>query len=149
MADADDVPIPALLRASRGAYGHAIRQRLAAAGFDDLPRSGPYVLGGMAKRNGSPGQLVRELGVSKQAAGQLIDTLVARGYLSRQTDPDDRRRLVIELTPRGRAAAAEVREAVDLVDGELARKLSQDELAGFRAGLVALTEIRERLESAS
>lgn len=143
---ADDVPLPALLRASRGAYGHAVRRRLAEAEFDDLPRNGPYVLGGMANHGVSPGQLVRELGVSKQATGQLIDTLVARGYLDRRPDPDDRRRLLIELTPRGRAAAEEVREAIRSVDAELARRVSAAELAGLRAGLVALSEIRVALE---
>src|SRR5665213_816565 len=106
---ADDVVLPALLRASRGAYAHAVRTRLGALGFDDMPRNGPYVLGGMANQGGTAGGLVRELGVSKQAASQLIDTLVIRGYLERAVNADDRRRLSIELTERGRAAAAAVR----------------------------------------
>ena len=143
---AADVPIPALLRASRGAYGHAIQRRLAAAGFDDLPRNAPYVLGGMANQGVSAGDLVRQLGVTKQATGQLIDTLVARGYLERREDPDDRRRMLIELTSRGRAAAAEVREGVQAVDADLARRLSKSELAGLRAGLVALCDIRDAFE---
>jgi len=149
MAEHDDVPIPALLRASRGAYAHAVQRRLAAAGFDDLPRSGPFVLGGMANHGASAGDLVRQLGVTKQATGQLVDTLVARGYLERRPDPDDRRRMVIELTPRGRAAAAEVREAVQGVDADLARRLSPAQLAGLRAGLVALCDIRDAFEKES
>jgi DNA-binding MarR family transcriptional regulator len=151
MADetADDVPIPALLRASRGAYGRAIKHRLLAAGFDDLPQNGPFVLGGMANQGASAGQLVRRLGVTKQATGQLIDTLVARGYLERRPDPSDRRRMLIELTPRGRAAASEVRDGVASVDAELARRLSATELAGLRAGLVALCDIRDELEEES
>jgi hypothetical protein len=32
------------------------------------------------------------------------------------------------------------------VDAELAERLAPSELAGFRAGLAALTDIRERLE---
>ena len=142
----DQIPFPALLRAARGAYGHAIRSRLAAAGLDDLPRSGPFILGGMANRGGSAGNLIRELGVTKQAASQLIDTLVLRGYLVREADASDRRRVTIELTDRGRAAADVVRDGVEAIDAELAQLLSPSELAGFRAGLVALTDIRERLE---
>ncbi|HZS30034.1 MAG TPA: MarR family transcriptional regulator [Gaiellaceae bacterium] len=145
-ADHDDVPIPALLRAARGAYGHAIRERLIAGGFDDLPRSGPYILGGIANGRGSASQLVRELGVSKQAASQLIDVLVLRGYLERHPDPDDRRRLAIVVTERGRAAAAAVRDGVGSVDGELAARLSAAELKGLRAGLEALCAIREAAE---
>ena len=147
MSSRREVVIPALLRASRGAYGHAIRERLAAAGFDDLPRNGPFVLGGMTNRGVATAQLVRQLGVSKQAASQLIDTLVLRGYLERRVDPDDRRRMTIELTDRGRAAAAAVREAVEAVDDELATMLSAQQLAGLVAGLEALCTIRERLEA--
>ncbi|MEA5360155.1 helix-turn-helix domain-containing protein [Amycolatopsis sp., V23-08] len=135
---ASDVVLPALLRATRGSYGAAIRARLAEGGFDDLPRNGPYVLGGLVNHGGSARQLVRELGVGKQAAAQLVDTLVARGYLTREPD--------VTATERGRAAAAAIRAAVKSVDDELATLITGTELAGLRAGLVALTEIRERLE---
>jgi DNA-binding MarR family transcriptional regulator len=142
----DEVVVPALLRAARGSYGHAIRQHLAAAGFDDLPRNSAYVLGGIVNHGGTAGGLVRELGVSKQAASQLIDTLVLRGYLERQVDPEDRRRVNVEVTERGRAAAAAVRAGVEAVDGELVGLISAREMAGLRAGLTALCTIRERME---
>src|SRR5690349_21190401 len=119
MSELPDVPIPALLRAARFAYGAAIRERLAAAGLEDLPRNGPYVLGGMENQGNAPGDLIRQLGVSKQAASQLIDTLVVRGYVERGFDPDDRRRLVLEATERGRAAARAVRAGVEEVDAAL------------------------------
>lgn len=144
--EADEVPIPALLRAARGSYGHAVRSRLLAAGFEDLPRNGPYVLGGIVNQRGSAADLVRELGVSKQAASQLIDALVLRGYLERQTNPEDRRRVTIDATDRGAAAAAAVRAGVEAIDEELAALVSPAELAGLRAGLIALCDIRERLE---
>ena len=142
------VPIPALLRAARGAYGGAVRRRLAEGGFDDLPGNGPYVLGGIANHGGSAGDLARQLGVSKQAASQLIDTLVLRGYLTREIDGADRRRMLIELTERGRAAAAAVAAGVEEIDTALCAMLSEKELAGLYTGLVALTEIRERAEDA-
>jgi DNA-binding MarR family transcriptional regulator len=145
MAD-DEVVLPALLRAARGAYRRAIISELSAAGFDDLPRNGPYVLGGMANRGGSPGDLIRELEVTKQAASQLIDTLVVRGYLEREVDPDDRRRLTIALTDRGRAAAAAVRAGVEAVNSMLAARCTPAELAGLRGGLAALAGIKETME---
>ena len=103
---ADDVVIPALLRAARGAYGHAIRDRLVAAGFDDVPRNGAHILGGMGNHGVPASDLIRQLGVTKQAASQMIDTLVVRGYVTRETDSEDRRRLTLELTDRGRALPA-------------------------------------------
>lgn len=136
--------IPALLRAARGAYARAIVARLSEAGFDDIPRNAPYVLGGMANRGASVGDLIRELDVSKQAASQLIDTLVVRGYLVREISETDRRRLTIGLTDRGMAAAAAVRAGVADVDDQLSEMCGPRQIAGLRAALEALREIRER-----
>ena len=145
-AQADQVSIPALLRASRGAYRHAIRTQLTAAGLDDLPPNGAYVVGGIVTHGGSAGDLVRQLGVSKQAASQLIDTLVVRGYLERRPDPEDRRRINVEATERGRAAAEAIAAGVEAVEGELAQLISADGVLALRDGLIALTDIRERME---
>jgi DNA-binding MarR family transcriptional regulator len=142
----DPSDIPVLLRGARGGYGNTIAAMLAAAGFEDLPRNGPFVLGGMANHGGSAVELIRGLGVSRQAASQLIDTLVLRGYLDRQVNRDDRRRMDIELTERGRAAAAVVRAAVEKVDRQLTAMLSPGELAGLRSGLAALAAIKESTE---
>lgn len=143
MAD-DDIVLPALLRAARGAYGNSVRASVAAAGFEDLPPNGAFVLGGIANRGASAADLIKGLNISKQAASQLIDTLVLRGYLERHPDPDDRRRMTIGVTDRGRAAAAAVRAGVAGVDAELAERLTPAQLDGLRAGLVALISIAER-----
>jgi DNA-binding MarR family transcriptional regulator len=138
----DPSEIPAMLRGARGAYANTIAATLAGAGFDDLPRNGPFVLGGMANHGDSAVDMIRGLGVSRQAASQLIDVLVLRGYLDRQINPDDRRRMDIELTERGRAAATVIRAAVDQVHRQLVAKISPAELDGLRAGLAALAAIK-------
>jgi len=145
-AEAPDVVLPALLRAARGSYAHAVRRELLAAGFDDLPRNAPFVLGGMVNQHGNPADLIRQLGVTKQAASQLVDVLVERGYLRREPDPADGRRISLAVTDRGRRAAAAVRAGVGWVDGRLAERLSADQVAGLRAGLVALCDIRDTFE---
>jgi DNA-binding MarR family transcriptional regulator len=147
-ATAEDVVIPALLRAARGSYSQAINAKLEAAGFADLPRNGAFVLGGMGNHGGTAVDMIRGLGVTKQAASQLIDTLVLRGYLTRDVNPEDRRRMTIALTERGRAAAAAVRSGVELIDAELARMITPSELAGLRAGLEALGHLRDRMADA-
>src|SRR3954447_18048609 len=146
--DSAEIVIPALLRAARGAYGKAISAQLATGGFDDVPRNGSYVLGGMVNHGGSAGGLIREMGISKQVASQLIDTLVLRGYLERMPDTEDRRRVAIDVTERGRAAAAAIAAGVQAVDAELAALISAEQLAGMRAGLMALAGIREGFEQA-
>ena len=142
----EGVAIPALLRAARDSYAQAINVSLTAAGFDDLPRNGAFVVGGMGNHGGSAVDMIRGLGVTKQAASQLIETLVLRGYLTRDVNHDDRRRMTIELTDRGRAAAAAVSSGIESIDTELARMISPAQLAGLRAGLFALADIKENMK---
>ncbi len=143
-APGDEASIPALLRGARGSYAHTIAAYLAEAGCEDLPQNGPFVLGGMASHRASAVDMIRGLGVTRQAASQLIDTLVVRGYLSREVNPADRRRLNIELTDRGRGAAEAIAAAIGQVDEELATMITPAEQAGLRTGLIALAKIRER-----
>jgi MarR family len=99
-----DVVIPALMRGARRTYASAIRAALVEVGCDDMPRNGSFVVVSIAR---SPlGDVIKELGISKQRAGQLVDTLVSRGYLERLTDAADRRRMTVSLTERGSAAGA-------------------------------------------
>jgi DNA-binding MarR family transcriptional regulator len=136
--------IPELMRAARGSYAQAIREQLDAEGIDDLPRNGSFVLSYLS-RDDEPVvmDMIRGLGVTKQAVSQLLDTLVVRGFITREVDPDDRRRMTIGLTDRGRGAAAAIFEAVTGIDDQLAEMLSPGELAGLRAGLAALGRIKD------
>jgi DNA-binding MarR family transcriptional regulator len=140
----DEVPIPALMRSARGSYAQSIRASLAAEGISDIPRNGSFVLVSLANGEEPVAGMIRELGVTKQAASQLIDTLVLRGYLTRDIDPADRRRVTIDLTDRGHAAAAAIYAGTVAIDAELAGMLSPAEMTGLRAGLAALGQIKER-----
>jgi DNA-binding MarR family transcriptional regulator len=92
---------------------------------------------------------VHELRISKQAAGQLVDTLVMRGYVTREGDPADRRKLVITLTERGRDAAAVQGAARDRIDASLHERIGDSGVRALRRGLAALIEIgRAERESA-
>jgi DNA-binding MarR family transcriptional regulator len=130
--------LPALLRAARGAYRSAIRGDLDEAGLDDVPRNGIYVIGAIARTEAPLSEIIEQLGVSKQAAGALVDTLVTRGYLERSIDQEDRRRLRVTLTERGEAAAVVVRAAVERVDTALVARVGPEYVAHTRATLASL-----------
>jgi DNA-binding MarR family transcriptional regulator len=140
----DRVGLPGLLRFARKAYGNAVRSAFVHAGFDDVPRNGAYVLARVQDDSSSFADLSRELGISKQAVSQLIDIMVMRGYLERTADADDRRRMLLTLTPRGEAAASVSWEAATEVDEELERRLSAKGVAALRASLKVLAEIAAR-----
>jgi DNA-binding MarR family transcriptional regulator len=142
----EDEVLPALLRHARSAYGAAMRAGLARVGCDDVPKNGMWVIGGLAR--GAPdvplGVLVRDMGVSKQAAGQLVDTLVLRGYLERQTNPEDRRKLNVTLTERGRMAAAAQATARSQVDAALLAQVGAEKISHARTVLGALADMARK-----
>lgn len=144
----DDIGMPVLLRHARNTYGTAMRKALAEAGYDDIPGNGLYVIGGLAlDRDDVPlGQLIRELRITKQAAGQLVDTLVTRGYLERAIDKDDRRKLTVTLTERGRAAAATQRAAGQKVDADVLAKVGKEDLDRTRRTLAVIIDMIHDVE---
>lgn len=143
----EEVALPVLLRHGRTAYGAAMRRALDEAGYDDIPGNGLYLIGGLALgREDIPlGQLIKELRISKQAAGQLVDTLVTRGYLERAADKDDRRKLTVSLTERGRAAAAAQKAGREKVDAELLASVGEDDILRTRRTLAVLCDIGRQM----
>jgi DNA-binding MarR family transcriptional regulator len=67
--------------------------------------------------------------------------MVMRGYLERTVDSEDRRRMLIRLTPRGEAAATVSWQAATSVDKDLESMLSAAGVAALRTGLIALAEL--------
>jgi DNA-binding MarR family transcriptional regulator len=57
-----------------------------------------------ADHRSSPGELAEDLELSSGAMTSRLDRLERQGYVRRLPDPDDRRGVVIELTPQGKEA---------------------------------------------
>jgi len=139
----EELSMPALLRHARLAFAVSMRRALEKAAYDDIPHNGLYVIGGLASqsRTSPLGNLIEELQLSKQAAGQLVDTLVRRGYLKREVDPVDRRRLTIALTSKGRAAAKVLGNARAIVDEQWLAAIGPEQVESARKALFVLAEI--------
>jgi DNA-binding MarR family transcriptional regulator len=136
--------IPELMRAARGSYKRAVDTRLAAGGFEDLPTASGYLLAYLANDEESIPDRIDGLGIKQREFRQLVDTLVLRGYITRHIDPADGK-VTLALTERGRAANEASFEGCNYVDQELARRLSEAEMAGLRRGLAVLGEIKRSL----
>lgn len=60
-------------------------------------------------RGATPAALARDLSYDKGATTRLLDGLAARGWLTRERTPDDRRLVELQLTEEGRAVARQGR----------------------------------------
>jgi DNA-binding MarR family transcriptional regulator len=135
-----EMPMPVLLAEARLAYVSEIRRAFAEAGFDDMPRAGARVIGRIAIGGSNVNDVAAVYGVSKQAASQLVDALVARGYVERIPDEEDRRRMLVGLTERGFAAAEVLKDAIVRVDAGLFEAFDADEIFGAKRVIGALVE---------
>ncbi len=84
--------------------------------------------------------LARRLAVSRPSVTALVDGLVARGYVARGSDPQDRRRVTHVLTPQGRRILARADDAATERLAEIARHVAPPQVAAARAGLAGWRE---------
>jgi DNA-binding MarR family transcriptional regulator/catechol 2,3-dioxygenase-like lactoylglutathione lyase family enzyme len=143
-----DLALPTLMRAARGTYARSIRSQLRAIGIEDLPKNGAFILFGVHRGRGLRGDLPAGLGVSKQAVSQVVDTLVNRGYLERDPDPSDRRRITLTVTDRGQEVVEAVWRGTEAIDQALAARVPAGTVDAMRTGLMALGDIKDATTSA-
>ena len=147
-ADRSALATPTLMRAARGAYARSTRAQLQAIGVEDLPRNGAFILFGVHSGGGLRENLHAGLGVTKQAVSQAVDILVNRGYLERNPDASDRRRITLELTERGHQVVEAVWRGTEAIDRELEARVPEGTVEAMRAGLMALADIKAETTAA-
>ena len=86
-------------------------------------------------------RLGEHLGVGESAASLLVEQLVRRGYVSRQTDPADRRRVALAVTAMGAKRLRELRQGSDEIMHEWLAALTGDDRDALARGLGALAEV--------
>jgi DNA-binding MarR family transcriptional regulator len=112
----DNAGLPALVLRAATQLVDAIQAGVAARGFTDVRPSHGFAFARISAGDATASELADHLGVTKQAAGQLVDQLVQRGYITKESDPTDARARLLRLTDKGwactRAADDAAREAV-------------------------------------
>jgi DNA-binding MarR family transcriptional regulator len=105
------------IQESVAAAGHPIRPAHSAV-FVNIDRAGSRLT-----------QLAERAAMTPQAMGELVDDLVARGYLERQADPADRRAKLIVLTDLGYQALQAAFDTILDIEAELLAELGAGGLA--------------------
>jgi DNA-binding MarR family transcriptional regulator len=83
-------------------------------------------------------ELAAHLGVTKQAASQLVDELARKGYVERRPHPEDARARLVVLTERGWACTRAAEEAAAEAVREWADVIGEDELRVLRDRLLRI-----------
>ncbi|MBD0419689.1 MarR family transcriptional regulator [Streptomyces sp. NPDC052309] len=127
MQNSEALTLTAALLAAAGELTQRINEGVEARGFEGRPAYG-FAFTRLAPDGATVTDLAVHLGVTKQAASQLVDELARKGYVERRPHPDDARARLVVLTERGwactraaeEAAAEAVRAWADLIgEGEV------------------------------
>jgi DNA-binding MarR family transcriptional regulator len=80
-------------------------------------------------------------GMAPQSMGELVDDLVAMGYLQRQADPADRRAKRIYLTAKGRTNSEASKVATRNAEEQIQQALGQRQYQQMRRSLAAIAQL--------
>jgi len=108
-----------------------VLEKLVAAGFDDLRPVHRPILRDVLTSNLRPSELGVRLGLSKQAANDLVREFEAKGYITLEPDPDDGRAKRIVATERGRRASEIAQASSNAVGRRWAELVGEERYAVF------------------
>ncbi|HEX5496860.1 MAG TPA: MarR family transcriptional regulator [Mycobacteriales bacterium] len=115
--------------------------RLDARGYTDLRPMHGLVFQVLRGTGATGTELADRLGVTKQAAGQIIGDLEQRGYLRRQAHPGGGRRRLVVLTDKALRHLAVAGGVLHQLESELADQVDDSALTALRAELARLIRL--------
>lgn len=111
-----------------------LHERLEQRGFDVRPAFA-FVLLEARKRALTGTDVAQLLGVTKQAASKLVDTLEAEHYVVRKPNPEDARGKLLCLAPKGKRLLEAAEEIYAELEADWAELLGKGRLAALRSDL--------------
>jgi DNA-binding MarR family transcriptional regulator len=108
---------------------------LARRGYEDFRPVHDFALHSVLNGAENASELGRALSVTKQAAARTIAVLEGRGYLAREPDPADGRKLRLRVTELGLAVLREGEQVFDEMRDALAVQLGEAGMASFEDAL--------------
>jgi len=89
------------------------------------------------------GTLARGMALSPATLTGILDRLEARGLVSRERRPEDKRRVLVSLTPHGRQMAQELPSPLQERFGSRMTQLSTDEQTAIRIALGSIVRMMD------
>ena len=127
--------LPWLLLAATAGLVDEIHAGTVAEGFTDLRPTHGFVFVRLTPVGATVGQVAAHLGVTKQAASQLVEELEQKGSVRRGPHPRDARARLVTLTERGRACTRAANRAAARAIAAWSEVLGADEIERMVADL--------------
>ena len=127
--------LPLLLFGGFRAIIDELHAELARRGHPELRPAHGFAMQAIGLPGATASDVGKRLGISKQAAGKTIERLEAVGYATRAGDAADRRRKLVQLTPRGLEALALSAAIFTEIRDRWARQLGPGRVEDLEASL--------------
>ena len=112
-----------------------LQTELAKVGYGDIRPSHGFAFQLFAPNGTTGNELAEHLGVTKQAASQMIDYLEERGYVARKPHPTDKRGKLVVLTQKGWDCIQAVETIFATIEKRLSEVLGDEHMDILRADL--------------
>ena len=121
-------------------------ERLAAAGYNDIPTAAHPVFENLDRDGTRLTELATRSDMTHQSMGELVATLQERGYLERRPDPTDGRARLVCLTDRGKQLARIALREIAAIEADWERAwkdagLSSDLRAALQAAIADRNDV--------
>jgi DNA-binding MarR family transcriptional regulator len=137
-----DPSTPTLLRTAYNVLSAAIYRAVSQAGATDMRPAHGNAMEMLSIQDGLRlTDIAARAGMAPQSMGEIVDDLVAKGYLARREDPSDRRAKRIYLTRKGRETAQASRTALLEVEQRISEILGTEKYQEIRRNLAAICEM--------
>jgi DNA-binding MarR family transcriptional regulator len=91
----------------------------------------------------SANNVIAQTTMDKVRVSRAVAKLLKAGYITREADPDDRRRAILALTPKGAEIYRQIVPLVQEIEAELLEILNATERAGLDAALAKIEALLE------
>ncbi len=91
----------------------------------------------------SANNVIAQTTMDKVRVSRAVAKLLKAGYITRESDPEDRRRAILALTPKGAEIYRQIVPLVQEIEAELLEILNATERAGLDAALAKIEALLE------
>jgi DNA-binding MarR family transcriptional regulator len=136
--NSEAMALSAALLAAAGELTQRIHEGVVARGFEGVRPAHGFAFARLAPDGATVTDVAAHLGVTKQAASQLVEELVRKGYVERRPHPGDARARLLVLTELGWACTRAAEEAAADAVRAWAEVLGEGEMRALRTRLASI-----------